>query len=102
MFRLKYNNTWELFANFTYQYGFDIINMAKMNTINMYTNNNQSQAVMRRWRKQGDMTDIPRALYGAGHNWVGNDYFVEDGSYIKFNSLTLAYNFQKRVLKNWD
>ena len=99
MFRLKYNNTWELFANFTYQYGFDIINMAKMNTINMYTNNNQSQAVMRRWRKQGDMTDIPRALYGAGHNWVGNDYFVEDGSYIKFNSLTLAYNFQKRVLK---
>lgn len=73
--------------------------MAKMNTINMYTNNNQSQAVMRRWRKQGDMTDIPRALYGAGHNWVGNDYFVEDGSYIKFNSLTLAYNFQKRVLK---
>lgn len=99
MFRLKYNNAWELFANFTYQCGFDIINMAKMNTINMYTNNNQSEAVMRRWRKQGDVTDIPRALYGAGHNWVGNDFFVEDGSYIKFNSLTLAYNLQRKTLK---
>ena len=98
MFRLKYKNTWELFANFTYQYGFDIINMAKMNSTNMYTNNNQSQAVMRRWRKQGDVTDLPRALYVAGHNWVGSDYYVEDGSYIKFSTLSLSYNLNPSLL----
>ncbi len=98
MFRIKYNKAWELFANFTYQYGFDIINLAKMNTTNMYTNNNQTQAVMRRWRKQGDVTDIPRALYGAGHNWVGSDRYIEDGSYIKFSTFSLSYNLQKALL----
>ncbi|MGV8093998.1 MAG: SusC/RagA family TonB-linked outer membrane protein [Mangrovibacterium sp.] len=98
MFRLKYKKRWELFANFTYQYGFDIINNAKMVTTNMYTNNNQSQAVMRRWRKQGDLTDMPRALYGSGHNWVGSDRYVEDGSYLKFNTLALSYNLDRDTL----
>lgn len=97
--RLRYNRAWELFANFTYQYGFDIINMAKMTTTDMYTNNNQTQAVLRRWRKQGDVTDIPRALYGAGHNFVGSDRYVEDGSYVKFNTLTLSYTFQQNTLE---
>ncbi len=27
---------------------------------------NQSTAVLRRWRNEGDQTDIPRALYGEG------------------------------------
>lgn len=98
MFRLTYNKAWEVFANFTYQNGFDIINLAKMNTTNMYTNNNQTLAVMRRWRKQGDVTDIPRALYGAGHNFVGSDRYVEDGSYIKFSTFSLSYNLQKELL----
>jgi hypothetical protein len=98
MFRLSYNRAWEIFANFTYQNGFDIINLAKMNTTNMFTNNNQSLAVMRRWRKQGDVTDMPRALYNAGHNFVGSDRYVEDGSYIKFNTFSLSYNLQKELL----
>lgn len=98
MFRLRYKKAWEMFANFTYQYGFDIINMAKMTTTNMYTNNNQSLAVMRRWRKQGDVTDMPRALYGAGHNWVGSDRYVEEGSYIKFTTFSLSYNLRRDML----
>lgn len=98
MFRLNYRKPWEMFATFIYQTKFDIVNMAKVVTSNMHTNNNQSQAVMRRWRKPGDVTDIPRALYGAGHNWVGSDRFIEDGSYIKFNTLTMAYNLQRKLL----
>jgi TonB-linked SusC/RagA family outer membrane protein len=99
MFRLNYGKAWEAFSTFTYQTKFDIVNMAKIVTSNMYTNNNQSQAVMRRWRKPGDITDVPRALYGAGHNWVGSDRFIEDGSYIKFNTFTLAYNLQSGALQ---
>ncbi|MCL4483723.1 MAG: SusC/RagA family TonB-linked outer membrane protein [Bacteroidetes bacterium] len=96
--RLRYLTGFELFANFIYQYGFDIINMAKMNTTNMYTNNNQTLAVMRRWRKQGDVTDIPRALYGAGHNFVSSDRYVEDGSFIKCSTLSLSYNLERALL----
>jgi hypothetical protein len=99
MFRLNAGKAWEVFSTFNYQYDFDIVNMAKIVTSNMYTNNNQSQAVMRRWRKPGDVTDVPRALYGAGHNWVGSDRFVEDGSYIKFNTFSLGYNFQRAMLQ---
>jgi len=99
MFRLNYGKSWELFSTFIYQSDFDIVNNAKMVTSNMYTNNNQSQAVMRRWRKPGDVTDVPRALYGAGHNWVGSDRFVEDGSYVKWNTFSLAYNFQRSFLQ---
>jgi TonB-linked SusC/RagA family outer membrane protein len=99
MFRLNYSTQWEMFATFIYQTKFDIINMSKMLTSNMYTNNNQSQAVMRRWRKPGDITDVPRALYGAGHNWVGSDRFIEDGSYVKFNTLSLSYNIRPNILQ---
>lgn len=99
MLRLNYSKSWEMFATFIYQSKFDIVNMAKVVTSNMYTNNNQSQAVMRRWRKPGDVTDIPRALYGGGHNWVGSDRFIEDGSYIKFNTLTMSYNFTQKIVQ---
>ena len=98
MFRLKYDNSWELFTNFVYQYKFDIVNMAKMSTSNMYYNDNQTTAVMRRWRKQGDVTDIPRALWGTGYNWVGSDRFVEDGSFLKCNTVSLAYNLKPKML----
>ena len=98
MFRLKYDKAWELFANFTYQANFDIANMARMSTSNMYKTDNQSVSVMRRWRKQGDVTDIPRALYGTGYNWVGSTRFIEDGSFIKCSTLSLAYNLKRDML----
>lgn len=97
LFRLSYN-AWELFSTFTYRYGVDIVNVAQMNTTNMFNNNNQSNAVTRRWRKQGDVTEMPRALYGAGHNWVGSDRYVEDGSYVRMNSLSLSYALPKAIL----
>lgn len=102
MFRVSYKSIWELFTVFTYQSQFDIVNIAQANTTNMYSNNNQSTIVLNRWRKQGDgvgdKTDIPRALYGTGHNWVGSDRYVEDGSFLKFNSISLTYRLQKDLL----
>jgi hypothetical protein len=46
------------------------VNGTKMNTTNLYTFDNQSTAVLRRWRHEGDETDIPRALYRTGYNWL--------------------------------
>jgi TonB-linked SusC/RagA family outer membrane protein len=96
--RASYKATWQLLAVFNYQTNFDIINMAQANTTNMYSNNNQSTAVLRRWRKQGDDTDVPRALYGGGHNWVGSDRYIENGSFIRLNSVSLTYNLAKSLL----
>jgi TonB-linked SusC/RagA family outer membrane protein len=95
---LTYKNfKFNMFFNFRLNY--DIINSARMNTENMYYYNNQSTAVLHRWRKPGDETDIPRALIGYGYNWLGSDRFVEDGSFVRFKYVTLRYDFSPGAIK---
>lgn len=88
-------------AFFNFRYGNKIVNMARMNAENMYGADNQSVAVNWRWRKDGDVTEIPRALYQYGYNWLGSDRFVEDGSFVRFKHLTFSYNFAKEKLKKY-
>ena len=84
---------------FHYREGQDIVNMTKMYNENMYFRNNQSVSVLNRWRRQGDITTIPRALYNQGYNWLGSDRFVEDGSFLRFKSASVSYNFKKMADK---
>lgn len=86
-------------AFFNFRVGNKIINAARMNTENMYYDNNQSNAVNWRWRKEGDDTGIPRALHLAGYNWLGSDRFVEDGSFLRFKYLTFNYSLPQNTLK---
>ena len=67
---------------------------------NMYSNNNQSRAVNWRWRVEGDITEIPRALYQHGYNWLGSDRFVEDGSFMRLNYTQLSYAVPQKKLKS--
>lgn len=85
----------KLQAYFNFRTGGQIINGTKMTTTNMYSFNNQSTAVLRRWRSSGDVTDIPRALYNTGYNWLGSDRYVENGSFLRFRSVTARYTFSK-------
>lgn len=95
---LRYKNlNCTLFFNF--RYGNKIVNAARMNAENMYNDNNQSIAVNWRWRKDGDDTRIPRALYQSGYNWLGSDRFVEDGSFLRFKYLTFNYAVPAATLK---
>lgn len=91
--RLTWNN------QFNFRYGNKIINQARMRAENMYSNNNQSRAVNWRWRVEGDVTEIPRALYQHGYNWLGSDRFVEDGSFIRLNYTQLSYSINPKTLK---
>lgn len=98
-FTVKYNQRLSLNAFFNFRYGNKVINYARMYAENMYSNDNQSIAVNWRWRQDGDLTEIPRALYQDGRNWLGSDRFVEDGSFLRFKQLTLNYNFDHKTLK---
>jgi TonB-linked SusC/RagA family outer membrane protein len=90
--RVDYKNfTLNLF--FHYRVGYDVVNRTKMLNESMYSRNNQSVSVLNRWRKPGDITGIPRALYNQGYNWLGSDRFVEDGSFLRFKSASISYNF---------
>ena len=72
-----------------------------MNLENMYTTNNQCTTVNYRWRKDGDVTPMPRAMYNAGWNWQNSDRYVEDGGFIRFQNLQIAYNFDRKLIKSW-
>ena len=90
---------WKLVARFSYRYGNKIINAARMNLENMFTTNNQTSTVNYRWRKDGDVTPIPRALYNQGYNWQGSSRYIEDGSFLRFQNLQLSYSFPQAKLK---
>ena len=94
----QYEN-WKLVARFNYRWGNKIINTARMNLESMYGTENQVSTVTYRWRKDGDDTLIPRALYGAGYNYQMSSRFVEDGSFLRLNNLQLSYSVPKNTIK---
>jgi TonB-linked SusC/RagA family outer membrane protein len=96
-FNIGYKNTLRLSTFFNFRYKYDIINGTEMASTNMYYYDNQSTAVLRRWRQPGDETDIPRALYQTGYNWLGSDRYVQDGSFLRFRTATLRYTFTKKI-----
>lgn len=99
-FNLRYKQL-SLTAFFYGRFGQKVINSARMNLESMYGTDNQSTAVLSRWRNEGDQTDIPRALYGMGYNYLGSDRFVEDASFVRLKTLSLTYNVPKDFLKKY-
>jgi len=96
----QYGN-WKLVARFTYRYGNKILNAARMGLESMYGTENQCASVAYRWRKDGDVTSIPRALYNTGYNYQVSSRFVEDGSFLRFQNLQVSYSFPKKMIKKW-
>ena len=95
---LQYGN-WKLVGRFNYRWGNKIVNTARMGLESMYGTQNQCSSVTYRWRKDGDLTAIPRALYGTGYNYQVSSRFVEDGSFLRLNNLQLSYNVPKKTIK---
>ena len=81
-------------------YGNDIYNASRIETEGMYDGKNQSTAVLNRWKKRGDITDIPRAVKGTD-NIKASSRWVEDGSYLRLKTLTLAYNLPTQALQQY-
>lgn len=96
---ITYKGVLKVSVFFNYRYGYDVVNQTKMTTTNMYGYDNQSTAVLGRWRKPGDETNIPRALFGSGYNWLGSDRYVEDASFVRFRTMTVRYTLPQTVAK---
>lgn len=95
---LRYGNfTASFFFNF--RYGYKIMNQARRSLENMYEGYNQCTSVNWRWRKEGDVTDVPRAVYQEAYNSLPSDRYVEDGSFLRMKYVTLRYSFKKDWIK---
>ncbi len=89
------NVSWKnltLSMNFNYSLGNDVYNYQRM-LLNSGSNLwNQQVATTKRWRYEGQQTDMPRAVYGDPmQNNRFSDRWIEDGSYLRLKTLTLSY-----------
>lgn len=91
--KLTWNN------QFNFRSGNKVINANRMNLESMYGNGNQSRAVNHRWRVEGDIAPIPRALHQSGYNYLGSDRFVEDGSFLRLNYTQLSYALPAKTVR---
>ncbi|SHG09225.1 TonB-linked outer membrane protein, SusC/RagA family [Bacteroides luti] len=58
---------------------------------------------MKRWQKEGDITDIPRASTvvnpdGSYNNDFQSSRFLEDGSFLRLRNLTIGYTLSPKAL----
>lgn len=91
----------ELTALLTYQFGNWIYYGTQAGLRDQRFWNNET-AILRRWQKAGDITDIPRPVFGDN---VSNgssfplDINVFKGDFVKLRTLTLGYNLPKSLLE---
>ncbi|WP_203258301.1 SusC/RagA family TonB-linked outer membrane protein [Hyunsoonleella ulvae] len=78
--------------------GKDMLNVTRIETEGMIDPKNQSIAVLNRWRNPGDITNIPRSSFGNSDNSRVSTRFIEDGSYLRFKTITLSYNLPQSIL----
>lgn len=84
---------------FHYRLGFDIVNMVALSTEGMNGRNNQSKAVLSRWRTQGQDEEgmLPRAYMNHPANNLGSDRYVEPGDYLRLINLKVGYRVPARI-----
>ena len=75
-------------------YGNDIYNGTMLYLGNLTAEDNQITKMLNRWKKPGDITDVPRV-----GDQLTSSRFIEDGSFLRIKNVTLAYNFKKSQLE---
>ncbi|MBN9296719.1 MAG: TonB-dependent receptor [Filimonas sp.] len=78
--------------------GNKIFNGVRVETEGMKDSRNQSTAILNRWQKAGDITDIPAAKSNSNDNSQISTRFLENGSYLRFKTITLSYNIDPKIL----
>ncbi|MFD1631801.1 TonB-dependent receptor [Pseudopedobacter beijingensis] len=90
--------TLNVFVN--YVFGNKIFNQLWRNQDSNQWEPNYSDKQLRRWKKQGDVTDIPRLVLGDPmQNYAVSSLFIEDGSFIRLQNIALSYNLPTSITK---
>ena len=80
-------------AFFTFTVGNKIFNYTRAQLEGMSNAYNQTDAVLNRWKTNGDATSMPKATWGDP---MGNSRFssrwIESGSYLRLRALTFSYD----------
>lgn len=86
----------------TYSFGNDVFNEVKRNLDASPYDQNLTTDQLRRWRKQGDVTDVPRLVKTDPMlNYAISNRFVEDGSFIRLQNVALNYRIPAKMLSKF-
>ncbi|MFL9483789.1 TonB-dependent receptor [Chitinophagaceae bacterium LWZ2-11] len=80
--------------------GNKILNGVRIETESMSDSRNQSTATLNRWQKPGDVTDMPGIKANSNDNSQISTRFLENGSYLRFKTITLAYRIEPKLLNH--
>ncbi len=66
-----------------------------------FTPRSQTNLVLKRWRKPGDITDVPKFAWGntSSSNERGSTRWLHDGTHIRLRNLTVAWNVPSNLLE---
>ncbi|MBX2916463.1 MAG: TonB-dependent receptor [Cyclobacteriaceae bacterium] len=88
---------------FQFSYGNKVLNFTKATLVNMGADlqSNQSIEALRRWRKPGDITDVPRYELNSTLNNLHSNRLLEDASYLRLKNLSLGYSLPPKLTQRW-
>jgi TonB-linked SusC/RagA family outer membrane protein len=96
---LRWKN-FELNALFTYQLGFYIYYGTQAGLMDQRFWNNSTD-ILRKWTKAGDITDVPKAVFGdniSNGSSFPLDINVFKGDFLKLRTLSISYNLPRSIL----
>jgi len=96
---LTYKN-FDLTIFFQGSQGNKIFNGVRVESEGMKDSRNQSTAILGRWEKPGDISSMPGIKPYSDDNTQISTRFVEDGSYLRFKTITLAYRVNPKWLEH--
>jgi TonB-linked SusC/RagA family outer membrane protein len=86
----------------TYAFGFYVYNGSKAGLRDQRNWNNTKEVAQTYWKKPGDITDIPRPVWGDnisnGSSMVQSQN-VEHGDFVKVRNISLGYTLKNNILK---
>lgn len=61
---------------------------------------NTTTDLLRRWRKDGDVTDITRAGQNSGANLAMSSFYIEKGDFLKIRNIAIGYTLPAQILNS--
>ncbi|MVM40817.1 SusC/RagA family TonB-linked outer membrane protein [Spirosoma sp. HMF3257] len=89
---------------FQFSYGNSILNFSNASDLlntGADLQSNQSRLALKRWRKEGDITNVPRYVYQNTYNNYLSSRFLEDGSFLRLKNVSIGYNLPKKWIERF-
>lgn len=87
---------------FRFSGGNSIMNITRQEALLNQSFANNGREILERWQKAGDVTDVPRLVWGQSNNINQNGLaisrFVESGDYLRLQNVVLSYALPQSIL----